>query len=1208
MSIFNQALSETIKNTLARKQNLMGKENRSPQELAFLNSNTSWVSLKSSVNVNNDDGALAKNNVLQGGLESSGKFKSGITSDSSGAYSLYNSDGTKNELGIKPMPGITSISVDNIGAYGSLRKATINFQCWDIKQLEILEKLYMRPGYTLLLEFGRITYIDKDGKLVKVSSNQDFFSGKGIENMQSYLNELHRKSIKSEGNYDAFFGYITNYGWNARPDGGYDCKTELISTGELLESLKVNYSFAGAVDFSTLQNGDEIITTEQAAAAKFKGIIFPQFHTRQYKLDIKQLNIEYSKNILSGLAYELYTILRYAETPSEATSFPGVSAAKTLKIKKINGESIDVNFAGITYGPTVNPTDAKDLFIVDNKNYYITLESFCDIFTEFVLLKSYDNDKSGKSTKSKGDLLSLSTNDRTYHKDKDSKAEPLLCLFNQLMLSTNPDVCWIRNDDWINILKNTVVETKLQPIKVAEFQDPDVNSPASNEVKRKIVGWIKKLLTPQKNTVVNDIINTVKSSTLSKDEYIKLINKNFTYIRGGKSATNNKQYRWDAFLSFGGTGTEIAELRSKYNDAETLGALLYKVNAVKINSGVSGGEIAVSTDIYLSSEEAFVQKLRVKYPNVEQLVQQTQNNIDEATKIAEEDQKNKTELNTISDNYSTINNSINQSFIAATGGTASRFGQIGNIYINLKHIYNLSKNDSLISQDQSGSGKISASSFIKKLLQDIQVSLCNVNQFELHIDPTDGVGRIIDLNYINKDKVAGSDMFKFEIGSNKSIVRDLKLESQIFSDQSSIVAISAQQDGNKLGLNNSTLVGFNEGITDRMIPKKDSYLNNLEAQEVTIVQNYVSSLSFIVNEYLKNFVGKATTKPMSTAAQVSAAEQGTSNEAIFGGELKDSNFNLGASLSYSNSLKDIIFFFTSLSSFNTDNKGKAFIPTLLSMTIDGLSGFIIGNLFKVDNTFVPNYYKKGEKLAYILTKINHEISGNDWTTTISGYPFNLESNSTEVKNINDFKVIVSIDPNPTGTSGVGNGTDVSLGRKTFIDSLTNIRKIYPGVKYTVTNPTPNKYIFNPTFNNAMESIFDTLAKNDLTKYESLTVTSGIRNTEQIKVDQQTGKISSKHPYGKALDFQITENKGQKAIVSANYPKFKINGFLDKEPTQKTRVDNVVKVIVDEFGGKLMENHKHWYYLKVGGVGIKFLNEIYEPSNGATGPHFHFELI
>lgn len=1208
MSIFNQPLSETIKNTLVRKQNLMGKENRSPQELAFLNSNTSWVSLKSSVNVNNDDGALAKNNILQGGLESSGKFKSGITSDSSGAYSLYNSDGTKNELGIKPMPGITSISVDNIGAYGSLRKATINFQCWDIKQLEILEKLYMRPGYTLLLEFGRITYIDKDGKLVKISSNQDFFSGKGIENMQSYLNELHRKSIKSEGNYDAFFGYITNYGWNARPDGGYDCKTELISTGELLESLKVNYSFAGAVDFSTLQNGDEIITTEQAAAAKFKGIIFPQFHTRQYKLDIKQLNIEYSKNILSGLAYELYTILRYAETPSEATSFPGVSAAKTLKIKKINGESIDVNFAEITYGPTVNPTDAKDLFIVDNKNYYITLESFCDIFTEFVLLKSYDNDKSGKSTKSKGDLLALSTNDRTYYKEKDGNADPLLCLFNQLMLSTNPDVCWIRNDDWVNVLKGTVIETKLQSIKVSEFQDPDVNSTASNEVKRKIVGWIKKLLTPQKNTVVNDIINTVKSSTLSKDEYIKLINKNFTYIRGGKSATNNKQYRWDAFLSFGGTGTEIAELRSKYNDAETLGTLLYKVNAVKINSGISGGEIAVSTDIYLSSEEAFVQKLRVKYPNVEQLVQQTQNNIDEAAKIAEEDQKNKTELNTISDNYKNINDSINQSFIYAKGGTASRFGQIGNIYINLKHIYNLSKDANLISQDQSGNGKLSASSFIKKLLQDIQVSLCNVNQFELHIDPTDGVGRIIDLNYINKDKVAGSDMFKFEIGSNKSIVRDLKLESQIFSDQSSIVAISAQQDGNKLGLNNSTLVGFNEGITDRMIPKKDSYLNNLEAQEVTIVQNYVSSLSFIVNEYLKNFVGKATTKPMSTAAQVSAAEQGTSNEAIFGGELKDSNFNSGASLSYSNSLKDIIFFFTSLSSFNTDNKGKAFIPTLLSMTIDGLSGFIIGNLFKVDNTFVPNYYKKGEKLAYILTKINHEISGNDWTTTISGYPFNLESNSTEVKNINDFKVIVSIDPNPTGTSGVGNGTDVSLGRKTFIDSLANIRKIYPGVKYTITNPTPNKYIFNPTFNNAMESIFDTLAKNDLTKYESLTVTSGIRNTEQIKVDQQTGKISSKHPYGKALDFQITENKGQKAIVSANYPKFKINGFLDKEPTQKTRVDNIVKVIVDEFGGKLMENHKHWYYLKVGGVGIKFLNEIYEPSNGATGPHFHFELI
>ena len=44
----------------------MGKDNRTPQELVFLNSNTSWVKLSSSVNIQGTYD-LAKENVLLGG-------------------------------------------------------------------------------------------------------------------------------------------------------------------------------------------------------------------------------------------------------------------------------------------------------------------------------------------------------------------------------------------------------------------------------------------------------------------------------------------------------------------------------------------------------------------------------------------------------------------------------------------------------------------------------------------------------------------------------------------------------------------------------------------------------------------------------------------------------------------------------------------------------------------------------------------------------------------------------------------------------------------------------------------------------------------------------------------------------------------------------------------------------------------------------------
>ena len=133
------------------------------------------------------------------------------------------------------MPGITSVEIHNKGAYGSLRQATVNFQCWDIKQLEILETLYMRPGYTVLLEFGRNNYFE-NGKLNPIRYKDDFFTQQNVD-LHSYLNDLHKRATDSKGHYDSLFGYITNYAWNARGDGGYDCKTEIISTGEILESL-----------------------------------------------------------------------------------------------------------------------------------------------------------------------------------------------------------------------------------------------------------------------------------------------------------------------------------------------------------------------------------------------------------------------------------------------------------------------------------------------------------------------------------------------------------------------------------------------------------------------------------------------------------------------------------------------------------------------------------------------------------------------------------------------------------------------------------------------------------------------------------------------------------------------------------------------------------------------------------------------------------
>ncbi|MDB4572110.1 hypothetical protein N9Z72_02400 [Akkermansiaceae bacterium] len=143
----------------------------------------------------------------------------------------------KDGYGIVPMPGITDANIRTKSAYGSLREAKINFKCHNQRQLEILELLYMRPGYPLLLEWGWTTYIDNDGNNTsKFPTIKEFFSPNVSQELIN--KKIIQNKIDTGGNYDGMMGICKNFNYKARPDGGYDCITEITSTGEIIESLK----------------------------------------------------------------------------------------------------------------------------------------------------------------------------------------------------------------------------------------------------------------------------------------------------------------------------------------------------------------------------------------------------------------------------------------------------------------------------------------------------------------------------------------------------------------------------------------------------------------------------------------------------------------------------------------------------------------------------------------------------------------------------------------------------------------------------------------------------------------------------------------------------------------------------------------------------------------------------------------------------------
>jgi hypothetical protein len=183
----------------------------------------------------------------------------------------------------------------------------------------------------------------------------------------------------------------------------------------------------------------------------------------------------------------------------------------------------------------------------------------------------------------------------------------------------------------------------------------------------------------------------------------------------------------------------------------------------------------------------------------------------------------------------------------------------------------------------------------------------------------------------------------------------------------SIIAISAQDASGigKLGYDNATLVAWNEGITDRLIPKK-SFSTDIEIAKGANPSAFI--LPFLTKMY-------------------------SYFQAIRGIDSNNINFAFGG-LNFA--YRD---FLANLSRFDEQNKTKTIIPTELSVTLDGIGGIVIGNLFQINQDIVPKSYKGGlgRKLAYIVTKLGHDVSNNDWTTTLSAYPIIFETaNGTNV--------------------------------------------------------------------------------------------------------------------------------------------------------------------------------------------------------------------
>lgn len=287
--IVGEPFKDYVNNQITQRQKVHGSgfngTNRSQKDLVYLNSRNAWVKMASSVQIGALGEDLAKDNpqnlginqeiedfqseadkklkrlglnidsykgikLAQEGVLFNGiwdnktkTFKKGVASSSSKINnSVYGFGGTG--FGLQPMPGITSFNIGH-NNIGSIRTAQVQIRAHNDFQFDLISLLYIRLGFTMLIEWGNSMYLDNKGNLQKMgptlidNNKEGWFGQKGTSHLE-FFNQIEAKRKQYNGNYDGFFGKITNFDYSFEPDGSYNITLTLVSMGDIVESFNLN--------------------------------------------------------------------------------------------------------------------------------------------------------------------------------------------------------------------------------------------------------------------------------------------------------------------------------------------------------------------------------------------------------------------------------------------------------------------------------------------------------------------------------------------------------------------------------------------------------------------------------------------------------------------------------------------------------------------------------------------------------------------------------------------------------------------------------------------------------------------------------------------------------------------------------------------------------------------------------------------------------
>ena len=743
--------------------------------------------------------------------------------------------------------------------------------------------------------------------------------------------EIHFRRQSSQGNYDGIIGLCKNFSYSARPDGGFNCTTELMAVGETVSSVKGNVIQYIQPSFKKKPGGsggasDDVIGTDVASHMPILLDLLEKTHDFRY--NINSVDVWGKDGTAVNRAEESRMSITNGENDQLGDEDDEVEIGA-----KFNRSAAYQKKASISGNGFWNPfySERVNIYNIDRadleeqyKNEFLNTNTDCPhdgglIIKEDVHIINFKEGRTGWQNFLVGSVGSISTLITANINIGLAAASQLLAYQNDNLGCSE---AYIRLDALCYMINKYVLpsekkffESQKNENRIVAFQtmtyNPYLNRYVANPYKQ-YEGNVLDLL--KENLGSSPGFNIMRGvMDMSTDPYVCLMPKQVTgattkeYVDGIESVpvANNFGFQKDHFLE-DGVFAKSFPLKAEASKTEASANPLFDFQQNSFMAGII--------------EEVARKKAGV-----------------------------------------------------ASAKEASQ-GYIGHIMLNIRHLLKI--HDGIYTKEGKVGSDYSVGKFMEKVVESINKVMAGNVKLGLVTDNTHpGVTSIVDLNM--DPQVDYKDIFKFDVLSSTSAVRNFSFNSAIPSAMASTIAVGAGDPDNADSLDAVTFAAMNRGLKNRLYQKQVGASGEVEVTD----EEKEAAKEKMKAEFEE--VIEITNALVQFQVNVCSGQ-------MFEADIEDDS-KAGNIRTQVSRLKDLVNILSIKDDqgFIVNDKEKnppssTPIPIKLDMTFDGISGLTMGQLFRVNETRLPQAYRNKNVIFVVVAEDQTVDENGNWTTKISG--------------------------------------------------------------------------------------------------------------------------------------------------------------------------------------------------------------------------------